>query len=95
MARRKVQRDGLGEALTAARTRSDEPVSFDDLATEVRDRLGGYAPSLADCATTPKMSTGRVRCQAQIGLYNILIGNDSDHPVADPEPYLQAARSAI
>ena len=58
------------------------------------DQANRFAPS-ADCASPDTPSTGGVRCGETIGRNTLLVGNDSDFPVADAAPYVDAARTAI
>ena len=58
------------------------------------DQANRFAP-LADCASPDTPPTGGVRCGETIGRYTILVGNDSDFPVAEAVPYVDAARTAI
>lgn len=58
------------------------------------DQAMRFTP-LSDCSGPDMPSTGGVRCGVSVGHYTILVGNDSDFPVPDAGPYVEAATEAI
>lgn len=58
------------------------------------DQAMRFTP-LSDCSEPEMPTTGGVRCRATLGRYTILIGNDSNFPVPDAQPYVEAAQTLL